>query len=171
MCDSLYPRYYKYDPDSCQFFIKVIYYLLSMSHMLPGFNSDVENLLEAILYPFVHQQALASRKFTNLMASPLTESYYISVAKSSKQIFITFSLFELGFCIIVFALSEFKRIPETSHFVDFNLITMFDHADETIPDGRLTSRLLSNNSGNFVNALFEKRLQVRDDRIKDTDEV
>jgi len=105
---------------------------------------------------------MTTPNYTTLTASPPVQSYYITVAKSSKQIFISFSLFELGFCIILLALSKFERVPRTSAPVDFNLITMFDSTNESFPEPRIKGGLFCNDVRNFSRALFGMRLQVRE---------
>ena len=120
------------------------------------------------LYPLVHQQAAealarSDEDYSLFPASPLRQSYYIRVAKSSKQIFLSISLFELSFCIFLLALSQFKRVPETSASVDFNLSRMFDNTEERIPETRLSVPLLLDNSRDFVRSLFGVRLHVQEE--------
>jgi len=161
VCNLLYPRILekKVDKDECQLWAKQIT-LLEYSSIL-----GVEAALEALLFPFLQQQATAKNpNFSLFKAIPLAQTYYIAVAKSSKQIFIFFSMFELVFCLCLLAVSKLKEVPETSASVDFNLSNMLYGTDDDT-GGRLSTPLLWYKPRKFVKSLFGVRLQVQEEPV------
>ena len=155
--DVLYPTFAKvFDSSvSCQLFAA------AAALLEQAVNGN--EIWEVLLLPFIQQQGLGVPSYEEpiLNASFRRQSYKISVARSSTQIFISFTLTILVFCLIVMLLSHFDRIPEISSCTEFDIIAKMTFKDKT-PEAKLSSQIFERKPHDMVKAMSGVRLHVKE---------
>jgi hypothetical protein len=125
---------------------------------------DGNEIWEVILLPFIQQQGYGVPLYEEpiVNASFRRQSYKVTVATSSTQIFVFFTFTILCFCLIIILLSRFKPIPETSHFPEVDIIGKTTFQDNNTPEGKLSSQISKRKPWDMVKAMWGVRLRVKE---------
>ena len=158
--DLLYPKFAQAFETSvsCQLF-------LAAGALLEQAVNGVE-IWEVLLLPLIQQQGFGVPSYEEpiLNASFRRQSYKITVESVSTQIYTTFTLVILAFCLIIIVLSHFDRIPETSFCPEADIIGKMKFQDKKTAEGKLSSQIFVRKWWGMVKAMSRVRLHVKEER-------